>query len=628
MKYIEIPRYIADFETTVNDDTTTQDSTEVWAFAIVDANAKDEITSVKVGHSITEFMEYIDGLGTCQIYFHNLKFDGSFILYYLCMTNGYREYLVDGVHDSKAFSKNAKKGHYTYLISDMGIWYEIKIKTSTGIVTIKDSLKLLPLSVATIGKSFNTKHQKTSIEYKGYRYAGCEITPQEKEYIANDVLVVKEAINFMWSEGHTKSTIGSCCLSEYKYLWGDKTDWINTYPDLSQITAPAPFNDMDNYIRKSYKGGYCYVNRAGLKHNGCTADVNSLYPSVMHSVSGNKYPIGKPAFFTGKPDFNLLDSLYNDGTRKYYYFIRLKCCFELKPNYLPTIQIKGTPLYRGTEWLKTSDYIDKQGVKHHVITNENGETETVKPELVLCMTDYWLLMSHYNVTEIQYIDGCYFRCYCGIFDSYIDKYGEIKRNSTGGKRQIAKLFLNNLYGKFATSPDSSYQLITLDKDGYFNTECIHEEKMPPVYIAIGSAITGYARYFTITHAQENYAHFCYADTDSIHCDCSVDDLRNITIHDTDFLAWKIENEWDKAIFVRQKTYIEHTIKEDRKPCNPFYMVKCAGMGKEAKQNIVNDLESGKMVLTDFKRGYSVKGNLKARRIKGGTLLVECDFNLR
>ena len=627
MKNLDIPRYIADFETTVDEDTTAQDSTEVWAFAIVNTDASDDISSVTVGHSIAEFMEYIDKLGTCYIYFHNLKFDGSFILYYLCTTVGYREYLVDGVHDSKLFSKNAKKGHYTYLISDMGVWYEMKIKTSTGMVTIKDSLKLLPLSVANIGKSFNTQHQKTSIEYKGMRYAGCNITDKEREYIANDVLVVKEAMNFMWSQGHTKSTIGSCCLAEYKWLWGDKTDWFNSYPDLSKI-HDSNFDTVDNWIRKSYKGGYCYVARAGLKRKGCTADVNSLYPSVMHSISGNKYPVGKPQYFTGKPDFTILDEKYLDGTRKNYYFIRLKCCFELKENYLPTIQIKGSPLYRGTEWLKTSDYIDKQGIKHHTITDENGNVVTVKPELTLCMTDYWLLMKHYNVTEIEYIDGYYFRCYAGIFDSYIDKYGEIKRNSTGGLRQIAKLFLNNLYGKFATSPDSSYQIITLDKDGYFNTDCIHEEKMSPVFIPIGSAITGYARYFTITHAQKNYKHFCYADTDSIHCDCSVDKLVDIKIHDTDFLAWKIENEWDNAIFVRQKTYIEHTIKEDRQDCKPYYMVKCAGMGKTAKQNIVDDLESGKMKLTDFKTGYSVKGNLKARRIKGGTLLVECDFNLR
>ena len=44
----------------------------------------------------------------------------------------------------------------------------------------------------------------------------CNITEKEKEYIANDVLAVKEALEIMFTEGHNKLTIGSCCLEEYK----------------------------------------------------------------------------------------------------------------------------------------------------------------------------------------------------------------------------------------------------------------------------------------------------------------------------------------------------------------------------------------------------------------------------
>lgn len=54
------------------------------------------------------------------------------------------------------------------------------------------------------------------MEYKGYRYAGCEITPAEQEYIANDVLVVAEALQMMMERGHDKTTIGGCCLAEFK----------------------------------------------------------------------------------------------------------------------------------------------------------------------------------------------------------------------------------------------------------------------------------------------------------------------------------------------------------------------------------------------------------------------------
>lgn len=41
-----------------------------------------------------------------------------------------------------------------------------------------------------------------------------EITDEEKKYIANDVLVVKEALEIVFKEGHNGVTIGSCCLKE------------------------------------------------------------------------------------------------------------------------------------------------------------------------------------------------------------------------------------------------------------------------------------------------------------------------------------------------------------------------------------------------------------------------------
>ena len=52
-----------------------------------------------------------------------------------------------------------------------------------------------------LGKSFGTKHKKLSMDYEGYRYAGCTISDEEKSYIANDVLVVKEAMEIMFNVG-------------------------------------------------------------------------------------------------------------------------------------------------------------------------------------------------------------------------------------------------------------------------------------------------------------------------------------------------------------------------------------------------------------------------------------------
>ena len=112
----------------------------------------------------------------------------------------------------------------------------LTIKVNNHIIELRDSLKLLPFSVKEIGESFGTKHKKLDIEYKGFRYAGCKITDEEKEYIKNDVLVVKEALEIAFNEGHNKLTIGSCCLSEYKKILKQsikvQNDYNNMFPNL------------------------------------------------------------------------------------------------------------------------------------------------------------------------------------------------------------------------------------------------------------------------------------------------------------------------------------------------------------------------------------------------------------
>jgi hypothetical protein len=182
----------------------------------------------------------------------------------------------------------------------MGQWYTFKIKEGPYLIELRDSLKLLPFSVKKIGKSFGTKHKKLDMEYVGVRYAGCEITPEEESYIKNDVLVVKEAIEIMYEEGHDKLTIGSCCLTEFKKTV-DKWDYKHFFPDIYTIPLDESYGSPNagEYVRRSYKGGWCYVvegKAKKLKHNGTTADVNSLYPSMMHSESGNRYPVGEPHF--------------------------------------------------------------------------------------------------------------------------------------------------------------------------------------------------------------------------------------------------------------------------------------------------------------------------------------------
>jgi hypothetical protein len=257
------------------------------------------------------------------------------------------------------------------------------------------------------------------------------------------------------------------------------------------------------------------------------------------------------------------------------------------------------------------------------------------------------------VYDFEILDGCYFYTEIGIFDSYINKYKKIKMNSKGAMRELAKLFLNNLYGKMATSTNSSFKLVMADEDGVLHYKTITEYKKKPGYIAIGSAITSYARNFTIRAAQANYygkdkRGFIYADTDSIHCDLSPDEIKGIRIDDRDFCCWKIESEWDIGYFNRQKTYIEHLIKKDSETLSkPYYEIKCAGMPAKCKylfnlsimQNATDEEKckltkeerefiEKKRTIADFKQGLTVPGKLLPKRIKGGIILTDTEYTFR
>lgn len=662
MKQREYRYFMGDFETTVYKG---QVNTEVWASAIVEL-FEDK---VEIFHSIAETFDYLVSLNTnVVVYYHNLKFDGAFWLSYLLVDKKFKQsYDKIGVKETDVKWKQQFKmfnNTFKYSISDRGMWYSIIVKVKNHFIEIRDSLKLLPFSVKRIGESFGTNHKKLEMEYTGFRYAGCEITKEEQEYIANDVLVVKEALEIMFKQGHNKLTIGSCCLEEYKNICRHslsiQLDYAEMFPDLYEFKIDKQKHKYDNagdWLRKSYRGGWCYLVKGKenkIKTNGTTADVNSLYPSMMSSKSGNKYPIGLPKFWCGNyiPDEALKENMY--------YFVRIKTRFYIKDGYLPFIQVKGDLKYKGTESLETSDvYNHDNGEYFPYYIDKDGNIQQAKVELTLTMTDFQLIKEHYELVDFEILDGCYFYSMIGIFDEYINKYAKIKKESKGALRELAKLFLNNLYGKMASSTDSSFKIAYVKDDKSIGFMQVVENEKKPGYIAIGSAITSYSRNFTIRAAQKNFygankRGFIYADTDSIHCDLLPNEIKGIDIDDKEFCCWKLESCWDKAIFTRQKTYIEHVTHENLLPLEDskqYNNIKCAGMPKKCKDLFelsmqgnadINENwsdeekeflfdEDNKPIVrdySDFKVGLKVPDKLRPIRIRGGVLLVNTTYEMR
>ena len=145
--------YVADFETT-----TREDDCRVWAYAVCEVGNQDNII---VGNTLDGFMKWCkDQKDNPTIFFHNLKFDSQMIIPWL-FNNGFK-------HVEK---EDKASNTFTTLISDMGLYYSLEIifvkkGRKVSKVTLLDSLKLIPLSVDAIAKSFHLPIQKLKIDYK------------------------------------------------------------------------------------------------------------------------------------------------------------------------------------------------------------------------------------------------------------------------------------------------------------------------------------------------------------------------------------------------------------------------------------------------------------------------------
>ena len=284
----------------------------------------------------------------------------------------------------------------------------------------------------------------------------------------------------------------------------------------------------------------------------------------------------------------------------------IPCSFKLKKNKIPTIQIKNN-----RSFFKANEYL------------ENSQNEIVC--LVLTNVDLKLFFEQYDVYDLEYVCGWKFKAIQGIFKDYIDKWITRKNEATisgnKGQRTLAKLMLNALYGKFATSLDVQSKIPYLGEDEIIHYSLSPKEQKDGIYLPIGAFITAYAREKTIRTSQaikdyslKKYGKdlYIYSDTDSIHSLLPIEELKLFCDIDPVRLgAWKHEGDFTKARFVRQKCYLEEIDGEIN--------ITCAGMPKSCYDFVKWE---------EFKTGFSCGGKLTFKHVKGGVILVETDFTIK
>lgn len=406
------------------------------------------------------------------IYFHNLKYDLSFIKYAL-------------------FDIMTKEGIPLFPImrNKNPIMISLQPSDDSGFheLTLRDSMKKLQGTLAAVAKSVNMKKLDGFDFYPGWSNNVDFDNPENWEYVKMDARIVAVAMQQLHKDGNTKPTFsGDAWRNAQRMLNGsdmrtDNDNWNKYFPKLDR--------EIDKALRSAYSGGLNISRHHGVNTGKIThADVNSMYPTVMYY---DELPHGEPVYSRDEPKSTL-------------YVMKAKFKFKLKPGLIPWFAFK-----HGGEYLLEDMKIGTpitQTKMFHILTLTNVDIE---------------LLSKWYDLEIDTTGAEYwsFKSSVGIFRNYIDKYMEMKKKEAaeGRKGKLlynwSKLMMNSLYGRFGLNADGEDSSLEFDPE-------INDLKWKVTPAEID--IDGYLPYamFITAHARRrllDYVMKCGAEN-VIHCD--------------------------------------------------------------------------------------------------------------
>lgn len=570
------PIYMADFETTVEIQYMIEGCVRVWAWAVEQVDGNQEVWK---GETIEEFIRWLEGR-KATIYFHNMKFDCMFLLDY---------WLRHGVPRLE-YDDTSKEEYLHTLIDGHGQMYLVEYvnKSTNTKITFKDLMKKYRMPLEKIAQIFGIEG-KSELKL-GYRPIGREVTQEEWERVLGDVRIGAVALRYQLTNMLTGLTVASDAMRAYKDFIGTK-EFKARHPQL-------PY-ELDQMLRKAYRGGEVYVNpkyQGKDVFNVWVFDENSKYPAVMKGVHGERLPRGMP---------RLVENNYKLKENEVE-IVLVKCTLKLKPNAIPWVHYKGILGHTAEEFV-----INEESPMYLGFTT---------PDLELMKKTY--------ETPVWDIEKRFvFDSEIGQFADFINFQTNLKiqadKEGNGGARQQAKDMMNTPSGKFALNPN------TIAKIPYFDPEENRikfnpvEEIRECIYCPTSCFITAHARKRIIEDAMLFGDQYIYMDTDSLHLlEGSVNPFEVLEIDPRALGKYKHEATWKRARYLRPKAYY-HDMGEgsNRNPEKGKVEVeiKCGGMPEAVKDFV--DYEN-------FFIGKAFEGKLMGAVVPGGYLLKETKYKIK
>lgn len=306
------------------------------------------------------------------------------------------------------------------------------------------------------------------------------------------------------------TTIASMAMTDY--IDGDYAGFRHHFPPL----------DRGDYhrMRPAYYGSIVY-SKAGEYRDCRSWDVNSLYPSIM---SDAPMPVGSPIWYDGKyhhdNDYPLhIDVIAFDA--------------RLKPGKTATLT-NILPV-----WGYEGERLDSTlGVVTMPVTDVDWET----------------LTENYDIHVWEHVGGWKFRKSHGLYYSYVDKWFHVKQNATGERRQMAKLLLNSLVGKFGASLYRPMLHPKPSVDGGVDFTVDKPESANSLaWLPTAAYVNAYGRLILSRAMNDNADRVLYADTDGMILE-GPDTPMGIETDDRKLGAWKNDHTYDRLRILGNRKY--------------------------------------------------------------------------